>query len=238
MKHRNWFWGLFFLLAAVFVLASPFGIFSTIGPMTVLATVLLAALAVESGANRNYFGLFLSLALIYAVNQQPLHLFHISFWLLVLAAVFAAIGCGMLFPHPYKSPPCGWQGAGGGPGFPGPGQTRDDNNNPAASVSFGSACRYLHGDCLRSARFSVAFGRLDVFFDQAKLSPDGADVFISCSFSGMELYIPKEWRVVDDLRMSGGTVEDPVRPVPPAPDAPRLTLSGNVSFGKVALHYI
>ncbi len=240
MRHRNWFWGLFFLAAAAFVLAGQTIRFGEIGLWTILATICLAALAVQSGATRNFFGMFFSVALIYALYQKPLDLVHISFWLLMVAAAFASIGCSILFPSRWHRGPDGdWQGFGdaGCEAFRSSAQTIDDDN-PSARVSFGSSCKYLHGDCLRSARFSVAFGKLDVFFDQAKLSPEGADVFIDCSFSGMELYLPKEWRIVDNLRADLGSVENTLRSAPPAPDAPRLTVNGSVSFGKVILHYI
>ena len=37
MKNRNWFWGFFFLLSAVFVIASQIGSFGQIGFISILA---------------------------------------------------------------------------------------------------------------------------------------------------------------------------------------------------------
>lgn len=242
MKHKNLFWGLFFLLAALFVLFSQVISFGEIGVWTILATIFLAALAIQSGATRNFYGLFFSIALLYAIYQDPLDLYRISFWILMVAAACASIGCSILFHGRH------WGENGSGHFsqdgvFHGPGPFQDktqniDDDNPSASINFGSSCRYLHSDCLKSARFSVSFGKLDVFFDQARPSPDGADIYIHCSFSGMDLYFPKEWRVTDSIREDLGSVESSIRSTPPASDAPKINLIGSVEFGKVSIHYL
>ena len=63
MKHNNWFWGIFFVLAAIFVIATQVTSFTVIGFWSIAATVLLAAIFVQSLIKLNFFGVFLSLAL-------------------------------------------------------------------------------------------------------------------------------------------------------------------------------
>jgi len=234
MKNRNWFWGFFFLLAAIFVIASQTGSFGQIGLMSILATVLLAALAIHSAVNRNFFGMFLPLAFLYMIYWQPLKLIEISFWLLILAAVLASVGFSILFrSHPSKM--LDWNG-----GIQHPNQTSEniDDNNPYAKVSFGSSSKYLHSDSLKSGQFIASFGALEVFFDQAQLSPEGAEIFIDCSFSGVELYVPKQWRVHDNMHVSLGAVNNDARLTEPLENAPMLNITGNVQFGAVDIKYI
>lgn len=234
MKNRNWFWGFFFLLAAVFVIASQTGSFGQIGLLSILATVLLVALAIHSTIQRNFFGLFAPVALLYWIYQQPLGLLVISPWLLLLAAVLASIGFSCIFhPHPNFS----HYSHGGMESFNETVENVDDNN-PYSKVTFGASSKYLHSDCLKSGQFFVSFGALEIFFDQAQLSPEGAEMFLDCKFGAIKLYVPKHWRVRDNLHASLGGVDNDLRMAQPTEDAPQLTLSGDVQFGAVEIHYI
>ena len=140
MKNRNWFWGIFFILAAVFVIASQMGSFVEVGFVSLLATVLLVALLIQSLINMEYFGIFLSLGLLYLIYQQPLDLPHISFWLLILAVIFISIGFSIILrSHHHKKWCCEhgeWRHD----------KTAEDidDNNPSARVSFGASSKYLH----------------------------------------------------------------------------------------------
>lgn len=235
MKSRNWFWGLFFLLAAVFVIASQIGSFGQIGILSILATVLIAAIIIHSALERNFFGVFMPFAFLYLIYRQPLHLVEINLWLLLLSALLASIGFSFLFrSHPHHPWACSHDG---GDQFVPTSESIDDNN-PYAKVSFGASSKYLHGDCLKSGQFASSFGSLDVFFDQAQLSPDGAEIFLDASFGTIKLYIPKHWKVIDSVRASLGAVENDARLNQPSENAPRLILTGNVQFGSIEIHYI
>ncbi|SHH61372.1 hypothetical protein SAMN02745823_00479 [Sporobacter termitidis DSM 10068] len=235
MKHRhnNWFWGVFFVLAAVFVVASQVTSFTQIGFWSILAAVLLAAVFIQSLIHLNYFGVFLSLALGYVIFQIPLRLFFISPWLLILAAVLLSIGFYSLFHRRPKYAGC---------------RRRDndnyrtveeiDDNNPYVKVTFGSSSKYLHGDSLKTGQFYCSFGALEVYFDQVHLDPDGAEIFIDCSFGAVTLFVPKTWRVVDRLHSNLGSVKDESSRSAAADGAPVLTLTGNISLGAVELQYV
>ncbi|MGX8710895.1 MAG: LiaF transmembrane domain-containing protein [bacterium] len=234
MKSRNWFWGIFFLLSAVFVIASQTGSFVQIGFVSVLATVLLAALLISSVVHRNYFGIFVPLAFLYVIYQQPLHLARISLWLLILAAVFASMGFSFLF-HRHPKNHMYWHH---GSGSIQPTTENIDDNNPYAKVHFGSSSKYLHGECLKGGQFDVSFGALELFFDQSQLSPDGAEIFLDCSFGAIQIYVPRSWKVIDKLNTSLGGVDNDIRLAHPEGNAPQLTLTGNVQFGGIEIHYI
>lgn len=233
MKHRNWFWGVFFVLAAIFVVASQIISFTQIGFWSILATVLLAAVFIESLIKLNYFGVFLPLALAYIIYQKPLGLYDISFWLLLLAAVLISIGFHIIFRRrpKHESKCCG---------------DKDeyhtiediDDNNPYAKVNFGGSSKYLHADCLKSGQFYCRFGGLEIYFDQVQLAPDGAEIFLDCNFGAIKLYVPKTWRVVDRINATLGGVQNEARHAMPGEGAPTLSLTGNVSFGGVEIYYV
>ena len=240
MKHRNWFWGIFFLAAAIFVIACQVGAFVQIGFWSIGATVLLAAVFVSSLVDLNFFGIFISLALLYPIYQQPLHLAEISVWLLLLAAVLASMGFSMVFhrrPHRWEDWEWDWNWHDSKDGHARIGENID-GNDVTAKASFSESCKYLHSESLKSARLVSSFGKLSVYFDQVQLSPEGAEAFIDVSFGEMVLYLSKNWRVVDNVHAGLGSVNNDIRNVPPEADAPTLKLTGNVSFGSLEIHYV
>lgn len=238
MRYRNWFWGVFFLAAAIFVIASQAGAFAGIGFWSIAATVLLAAVFISSLTDLNFFGLFLSLALLYLIYQHPFHLIVFSFWQLILAAVFASIGFSMIF-HSRRHRHWDWHGCcGGGNDSWQESKENISGNDVFVKTSFCESCKYLHSDSLQTARLSSSFGKLSVYFDQVRLSPEGAEARINASFGEMILYVPKEWRVVDKVHAAFGAVSSDERAPQPDADAPALTLTGSVSFGSLQIRYV
>ena len=234
MKNKNWFWGIIFILSAVFVIASQTGSFGHMGILTMAATVLLAAMIISSIVNRNFFGIFLPLAFLYWIYAGPLNLTDISIWKLIIAAVLISMGFSILF----RSHPKAWVCEHGKYDRHSTTTENIDDNNPYANVSFGSSIKYLHSDCLKSGQFSSSFGSLEVYFDQVQLDPAGAEIFLDCSFGSIKLYIPKEWRVLENVKTSLGSIENKIRLSNLPENAPKLTLTGNVSFGSIEIQYI
>lgn len=233
MKNRNWFWGLLFIASSAFVIASQIDSFGRIGVLSAIATVLLAALIIHSIISGNFIGVFVPAAFLYMIYQKPLGLYEISPWILILAAVLASIGFGILFRRRPKNS----FSHHGQISCRRTGETIDDNN-PYAKVSFGSSSKYLHADCLKSGQFIVSFGELEVYFDKVSLSPEGAEVFLDCSFGELRLYVPRHWRIIDNLHVSLANFSNDTHFNNPAEDAPQLTLSGNVQFGDINVQYI
>ena len=234
MKNRNWFWGIIFLLAAVLVIASQITSFNQIGVGSIIVTVMLGTLIIKSLVELNFIGVFIPVAVLYMIYQQPLRLVYMSPWTLILAAVLASIGLSYFFHgrhHKTKYSHCDNKC------FSNDSENMD-SNNPSASLSFGSSSKYLHSDCLKSGRFSASFGSMEIYFGEAQLSPEGAEICLDCSFGTIELYVPRNWRIIDKLHISIGNVDNSIRADQPQDNAPQLTIIGNVQWGNVEIHYI
>ena len=233
MKHNNWFWGVFFVLAAIFVIASQLTSFTVIGFWSIAATVLLAAIFIQSLVKLNFFGVFLSLALTYMIFQHPLDLYLISPWLLLLAAVLVSIGFHIIFRRQTK---CQYEHR---HEYHDDGEYRTiedvDGNNPSVKLSFGSSIKYIHADALKSGRFTCSFGSVSVYFDQAQLDPGGAELYLDCSFGELKLYFPKDWRIVDKLSSSLGSVRNDIKKTSDTDGFPAVTLTGGVSLGSIEI---
>ncbi len=236
MKSKKVFWGIFLVLAGIMVLASQLGSFANFGFWTVLASIALVALLAQSIFSVNFFGITISLALLYIIYTGPLNLFHVPAWALLLAALLAGIGLSMLFrkkPKVVYPPPYQPQATHQQPER----VENNDDNCPYASVRFGSASKYLHSTALYGGQFSASFGSLEIFFDQAILAQNGAEIFVDCSFGTIKLYVPRSWYVTDSVNNTlGGVNNDSDSNAPEG--IPQLNITGNVQFGTVEVLYV
>lgn len=240
MRNRSWLWGAFFLLSAVFVIGSQTGAFGQIGILSIVATVLLCAIFINSLIDIEFFGMFMSIALLYLIYTEPLNLIPISPWVLIFAGILTSIGFSIIFKgrtFKYRHKKCYSHGEYKCENFS---QTTEnvDGDNPFLRVSFGSASKYLHADSLKSGNFSASFGTLEVFFDQVQLSPEGAEIFVDCSFGEIKLFIPKAWDVTESVHVGLGSVKNKNRMSRPEENSPKLNIVGNVQFGDVEINYI
>jgi hypothetical protein len=71
-----------------------------------------------------------------------------------------------------------------------------------------------------------------------QLSPNGAEVNVNCSFGAIEIYVPSDWRVIDEVNTSLGAMEVNHRLLSADPGSPTLTVTGNVSFGAMEVKRI
>lgn len=242
MKSSKWFWGIFFLAAAAFVVATQIvpaqaGLFAQIGFWSIAASVLLAAVLIHSLIDLNFFGVFVPAALLYSIYQKPLNLQYLDIWLLLFTAVLASIGFSIIFHKHHHHCHEHWHDGHWDEHFTDTSENLD-GNTPCAKVSFGSSSKYLHGDSVTKGEFVSSFGTLEVYFDQAMLAPEGAEVYVEANFGTIKLFIPRVWRVVNHVHSSFGDVKNMSRNNQPLENAPVLKLSGNAHFGSVELYYI
>ena len=237
-RFSNWIWGMFMLLAATFVLANQFGGFVEIGIGSVIAAALALAFLVQCITQLSVAPIPIPLAVLYIIFQKPLGFPAVHFWTLLLAALFATIGLSILLPWKHKG---GSRHTCHGHGNHHPPMRTEgghNENNPSVNVSFGSVSRYLHSDCLETVQLYCNCGALEIFFDKAQLSPNGAEVNINCSLGGISMFVPKHWHVIDQLNCTLGGVDIDNRFAAPAENAPQLTLTGSVLLGGIEIRFV
>ena len=242
MKFRfsNFLWGVFLLLAAAFVLTNKYISFAGIGIGRIVIAVIALAFIIQCLTRLHIAPLVIPIAVLYFIFKEPLIGFglpDIQTWKVIAAAALAFIGLNILLPRGRRScnhsnDSCGSKD-----------QQREiptesnNDNNPYINVNFSAVSRSLTADSLETVRLSCNFGALEVFFNQAELSPNGANAFINCSFGGIQLFIPRHWQVIDNMSCTLAGV-DIKSFAAPAENAPRLTLNGSVSLGGVEVKFI
>lgn len=141
----------------------------------------------------------------------------------IAATVLGTIGFGMLFSRIFNSKAYDPE-------------VVENEGLVQFGVLFGGGARYVNTDKLEEAKLKCRFGGMEVYFDNAELLGDKALIDVDASFGGVELYIPKKWEVVNNMRMAMGAVEYVGERDEEAEKV--INLVGNVSFGAVEVHYV
>ncbi|MDR1196957.1 MAG: hypothetical protein LBL08_01630 [Candidatus Nomurabacteria bacterium] len=203
------FWGLLFLVAAATIVLSLLDVFTLSGISNIgwlVLAIFLAALTIASLFRLKWFGLFLPLAGIATIANYQTEYLSVSdstigaIW---AVAGLAAIGFSILFHrrrywhHRRKNRPS-----------PRHNKTTEDSDI-SIDVNFGSAIKYVESDDFRHARIDCNFSSVKIYFDNASIKGDKATIdLLDASFSGLELYIPSAWRIVNNVHCSLAGIEE------------------------------
>lgn len=103
-------------------------------------------------------------------------------------------------------------------------------------LTFSGGARYINTDEFKKAYLRCMFGGMEVYFDNADLYEGKATINVDVSFGGVELYLPKDWTLVNNAHVMLGAVEATNEPSPNPEKV--LNLVGNVSWGAVEITYV
>lgn len=231
MKKERLFWGLFFIIAAAFIIISKLGMLGDIGVFSLLLTVFIAACLIKSVMYKSVGGILFSIAFLCIIYAKPLGIEAITPWTVLGAALLGTIGASFLY-HPKRD----WfsyhsHHISGN-------ETVETVNDAQLefNTNFGGSIKYINSDDFQSAKLRCSFGSMKVYFDNAMIQNGQAVVQLDVSFAGMELYIPKSWRVVNNVDASFGGIDE--KNHCEAAGTPVLNLVGKVSFAGVEIIYI
>lgn len=234
MKSSKIFWGIFFILAAVYVIVSKFGILPDVGVFSVLITVFLLWVFVEGIRHVNFYEILLSVACICIVYDEPLGITELTPWTVLGAALLGSIGLSLLFQGKKKYKKSGYAGGASGAGVSSSEQCTGQNIR--CENNFGSAIRYINSDDFRNAQVENNFGSLSVYFDNAIVQEGSAVINIENNFGETNLYIPKEWKLQNNLERSFGSINEHGNSIGTSNTV--LFINGSANFGVINLHYI
>ena len=235
------FWGSLFLLAAVAIIAGQLGYLKGFSFWSVLVSLGVLGVLLDGIRKRNWGTILFSLAFLCIINARPLGLERLTPWPVLGAALLGTIGLNLLFPSRK------WRKSGINViGLPQNSSSEnyeesveeDGSESVRCEVCFQSSVRYLHCQALRCARLESSFGSLSVYFTDTRLYEGRAEVKVDVSFGSMELYIPAGWRVVSSVSSSVGHDSEDGTPMKAEEDGPVLSISGDVSFGSLEIHYL
>lgn len=95
---------------------------------------------------------------------------------------------------------------------------------------------YVEGHNVRSLDCDVVFSHARIYFDKASLCNDYAEINTDVVFSGLYIYVPSEWNVIDNTGRVFGHNSTHVGPYKEG--APTLCIKGDCVFGNVHIKRI
>lgn len=240
MQKNRLFWGIMFLLAAAFVIIGKLGYLGNFSPFSLVFTVFMLAIIVKSIPRLNFSGILFPIAFLCITYDKVLGIESLTPWTVLAVALLGSIGLSLLFQkkshywynhHHYhkcnsfnQDPRVEVIDA-------------EDNDHVKQSTTFGASTKYINSDNFKQADLDCSFGSIQVYFNKAHVETE-AIVQISGNFCGIELYVPKEWRVENEIESVVGGVSEKGRGFVTSDTAPVLKLVGELNFAGVEIIYI
>ncbi|MDR3072470.1 MAG: hypothetical protein LBU41_03145 [Clostridiales Family XIII bacterium] len=251
-SERRWsagriFWGLFFVAAAAIIVLNLLGIIAISGFSlgTILLSTLLLIILIASLPHLFWFGIFFPALGLLILLAEPfgLNIGKLNLWAAFGVALLLSIGFSILF-HPRKRyhkynayvHVRGYKDAVKTDEYE---QVIDepDGEDVFEKTSFGSTIKYVNSLNFKHAVLECSFGAMKVYFDNARINGSEASIDCNVSFGAMELYVPKEWRIVNRTHRSLSGFDEK-NPGHAGQNSPTVTLTGNVSFGALTIIYV
>ncbi len=235
MVKRKIFWGVFFIAAAALLVANQMGYFMDVGFWSLLFTLALVPVIIESALHLTFTGIFFPVALLAIIYQGPLGIESLVPWTVLIAALLLSIGFHLIFRKKNKWGKY-WDHGEWKNGRKLTADTENVNGEIVeCHVNLGASCKYIHSDNLKIANLSCKLGALEVYFDNCTPAEGGATVNLSCRLGAIQLYIPKDWTVRKGVSAVLGGIEEHGNP---NNIGPVLILDGEVSLGGIEIYYI
>lgn len=233
MKKDNIFWGLFLIAAAVLILVAKLGAFPDMSVMKIFWTLVFGVALVNSLVDLAFPGIFFSLAFLGIIYDTELGITAITPWTILLVALLLSIGMSLIYTPKKKKKKVHHRQVDSNDFVV---FDEEDGNQFDFSSSFVGSIKYVNSDNFESANIDAKFAGMKVYFDNAVIQNGHANVNLNVSFAGVELYVPKNWRIDNQMSASFGGVEEKNRP--DGADGPILTLRGHVNLGGVTILYV
>lgn len=232
MRKERVFWGVFLILGAIVLLISKLGYFSDVNVFSLLFSIALVAMIIKSIMRISFTGILFPLAFLAIIYDDKLGITEITPWPVLFAALLGSIGLSLIFNKGPKKSKIYVNGDSD--------NTKtinvDDEGHINLETSFGSSIKYVNTDKFEYANLSCSFGNMKIYFDNTTMARESAVVNIDISFAGLQMYIPRTWKVENKVGASFGAVEEKNRIDSVITNT--LILTGDVSFSGVEIFYI
>lgn len=263
MKKRagNIFWGILIIAAAILWLVSELGYLKGAGVGQILFSALWGAWIIKGLISRESFSVFMGLAFLAIVWDKELGIEAITPWPVIGSAILLSIGCSLIFKgakrkrweknysyHFEKSMKEGkenahmnendtnktWEGN-TEYGTDQPHQSHVNGEHVYHMNRFSGAQKYIDSQNLKSVEIINKAGGMEVYLDNAKAAGDKVYMRIECYASGLEIYIPRSWKIENNVNCFMGAVEESTGAGGEAVNDVTLVLSGTVKAAGVEI---
>lgn len=244
MKNKNIGKGIVCLLvAAVIILASAgwlnFAIFAGMSAGRLVASIIIGVILIGAIIDKDLDAVIIFGGVLLKLLEKQLGL-HIKITVLVAVIILLLMARNFIFPKKKSSRLEAMDNVNGVNFI-----TDENANGNRVSVSeedgsyiyeknrFNGIVKYITSDNFKKAQIESQFGGVELYFNNAMV-PDGhAEVELDTKFSGVDIYVPRHWTVVNNLhnKMGDVSIDEMIDDAEGMPV--ELVLSGYTEFGGV-----
>ena len=225
MKKENVFWGILLILASLGLVLNKLGFFVGINAFSIMVTIFLVGVIIKSIKSIEFGGILFPIAFICILYDDQLGITAITPWTVLIAAALGTAGLHMIFHKSHHERHR---------------KLLTDGNviNGKADIdsSFGSTIKYIKSEEFEFTSVDLSFASAKIYFDNTPLKNGKGEIYLDLSFSGVELYVPRRWTVVDKTENSFSGVKE--NNLGEKTEENVLTLVGELSFSGVTINYI
>lgn len=115
----------------------------------------------------------------------------------------------------------------------------DNSSYVSYSVNLSESTRYIYSKNLDRADFSSTMGSLSIYFQERELLND-VHIQADCRLGNLELYLPKEWNVEENISRNLGNVEVhwPRSFATDVKSPYTVYIDGSVNLGNIEIRFI
>lgn len=257
-KTGNIFWGVILISAALLWLLSDMGYLGGIGFKHIAFSVIWGAWLIKGLVNRESFSIFMPLAFLAIVWDKTLGIEAITPWPVIGAAVLLSTGCSMIFRGKKRR---NWEGKywrnndmngtenyvnkndedktwekNTNYGTDQPHQSHTDGEHVYHMNRYSGAQKYIDSQNLKSVEIINKCGGMEVYLDKANAAEDVVQMRIECIAGGMDIYIPRSWKLVNQVKCFAGSLQEPEEQyMYEAVNDVTLVLTGEIKAGAVEI---
>lgn len=232
MENSRLSGGIYLIVCGIALIVYKLGYFSDTNIFTISLMISLVCIIIRSALKANFAGILFPIALICIEYDEQLGITAITPWTVLIAALLGSIGLSMVFnKHPkWSRRKSNWDSS----KF----NTIDtkDEGYIKLKTSFAGSIKYINTNKFEQADLKCNFGAMKVYFDNAVLHEGKGIVNIESCFSGIELYIPRNWTIEDISTTFLGAITEKNRNEGTADNI--LTICGCIDFSGVEIIYI
>ncbi len=233
---KNWkniVWGVLLIATAIFIIFAGMGYAQNVGVVKIIFTVVFAGVIITSIPGGNFAGITFPLAFLAIMYDKELGIENLTPWPVIAIALLVSIGLSLIFKkhphhdhHDWNKEEWTEEVING-----------EDGEIINCEARFSGATKYINSENMSRVNIRSSFGGLSVYFDNAKIPSGKAVIDLDCKFGGVELYIPRNWNVIQQQGASFGGVDEKGH-AQLTQDSPQVLLTGSVSFSGVDIKYI
>lgn len=234
--NKKIFTGGLFIIAGIGLVIDRLGYLQGVSTFNLLASGYMTYLIVKGISRRNIFSILIPLSLLGVIYWDFIGPSSFNPWTLVWAAILVSIGISIIF-KPKRRFKMHWDFKGNGEFKDRAKQSYEEGEESIHIGSTFSECiRYLQGEDIKNVKLDNTFGSMKIYFDNISPKDDYLVVDIDATFSGVELYVPRDWEVRSNLEATFGGVKE--RNKSDNEKTKTLILQGDATFAGVEIIYI